>query len=87
MTKEIEQFINTAKSDIIYYLDMDLYIPMKEELVGVTHSLGIRKELFKQYVESELEKLKNDIKEYVDDNFERKSDIVRVQDEIKNDQE
>lgn len=65
MTKDIDKLIDEVKANLAYYLDIDVYIPVKEELTGVEHSLGIRKELFKSYVESELEKLKVSIREQI----------------------
>ncbi len=65
MTKDIDKLIDDVKEDLAYYLDIDVYIPIKEELIGVENSLGIRKELFKNYVNSTLEKLKTDIKEQI----------------------
>ena len=62
MTKDIDRLIDQVKANLAYYLDKSVYIPMKEELVGVEHSLGVRKEMFKSYVESELERLKAEIK-------------------------
>lgn len=63
MTKDIDKLIDDVKANLAYYLDDNVYIPVKEELIGIEHSLGIRKELFKSYVDSELEKLKVAIKE------------------------
>ena len=62
MTEDIDRLIDQVKANLAYYLDKSVYIPMKEELVGVEHSLGVRKEMFKSYVESELERLKAEIK-------------------------
>lgn len=73
MTKDIEKLIDDLKSNLAYYLDMDVYTPVKEELEGIAeHSLGVRKELFKNFVELELEKLKTEIREHIETNFERK---------------
>lgn len=63
MTKEINELIEEVRQNLAYYLDMDVYMPVKEELIGVEHSLGVRKELFKSYVDSELERLKIKIAE------------------------
>lgn len=63
MTKDIDKLIDDVKSNLAYYLDIDVYLPVKEELIGIDNSLGIRKELFKNYVETELEKLKVVLKE------------------------
>ena len=61
MAKDIDRLINEVKQNLAYYLDTNVYMPVKEELIGVEHSLGIRKELFKSYVDSELERLKTEI--------------------------
>ena len=65
MTKDISELVDEVKQNLAYYLDIDVYLPVKEELIGVEHSLGIRKELFKSYVDSELERLKTKITEYM----------------------
>ena len=73
MTKDIDKLIDDMEGNLAYYLDMDVYTPVKEELLGIAeHSLGIRKELFKNYVKVELEKLKTAIREHIETNFERK---------------
>lgn len=73
MTKDIENLIDNVNADLAFYLDMEVYIPLKEELAGVAeHSLGVRKELFKNFVGMELEKLKLAIREYIETNFESK---------------
>ncbi len=66
MAKEIENLIDNMRDAFTYYLDIEVYIPVKEELVGVEHSLGFRKELFKQYMSSELEKLKVEINKRIE---------------------
>ena len=77
MTKDIDKLIDDVKENLAYYLDMDVYIPVKEELAGIAqHSLGVRKELFKNYVSVELEKLKTAIREHIETNFERKEITV-----------
>lgn len=45
------------------YIDREFYLPLKEELLGTTHSLGFKKELLKQKIELELEldKLKKNL--------------------------
>jgi hypothetical protein len=65
MAKDISRLIDESKQNLAYYLDASVYIPVKEELVGIEHSLGVRKELFKSYIDSELERLKTAIIEYV----------------------
>jgi len=72
MTKDIDKLIDDAKANLAYYLDIDVYLPIKEELIGVEHSLGIRKELFKNYVDLTLEKLKTEIKEQIKTNYDKK---------------
>lgn len=44
--------------ELCYHLDLDVYLPVKEELSGVpiTYSLGMRKEDFKSTIVSELQK-------------------------------
>lgn len=64
MTKDINRLVGEVKENLAYYLDESVYLPVKEELIGVDNSLGIRKELFKSYIESELERLKATIIEY-----------------------
>ena len=61
-TKDIDRLVDEVKANLAYYLDKSVYLPVKEELIGVEHSLGVRKEMFKSYVESELERLKAEIK-------------------------
>lgn len=62
MIKDIDKLFDETKGNLAYYLNMNLYIPMKEELVGVEHSLCIRKEMFNSYIDIELERLKTEIK-------------------------
>jgi hypothetical protein len=68
MTKDISRLIDESKQNLAFYLDVEVYVPVKEELIGIEHSLGIRKELFKSYIDSELERLKAAIIEYVTSN-------------------
>jgi hypothetical protein len=68
MTKDISGLIDESKQNLAFYLDVEVYVPVKEELIGVEHSLGIRKELFKSYIDSELERLKVAIIKYVTSN-------------------
>ena len=76
---DIDKFIDDMKQNLVYYLDHNVYLPVKEELVGIEHSLGIRKDLFKEYLESELERLKVAIKADVTD----KEDIKLLKEGIK----
>lgn len=62
MTKDIYKLVDDVKQNLAYYLDSNVYLPVKEELTGIEHSLGIRKELFKSYIDSELERLKTELK-------------------------
>lgn len=68
MTKDISGLIDESKQNLAFYLDVEVYMPVKEELIGVEHSLGVRKELFKSYIDSELERLKVSIIEYMANN-------------------
>ncbi len=72
MTKDIDKLIDETKQNLAYYLDTNVYLPVKEELTGIEHSLGIRKELFKSFVDSELERLKKEIKTQITDDTVRK---------------
>lgn len=65
MTKDIDRLVDEVKQNLAYYLDTSVYIPVKEELIGIEHSLGSRKELFKSYIDSELERLKVAIIEHI----------------------
>ena len=58
MTKDIDRLVEEVKQNLAYYLDTSVYLPVKEELIGVENSLGIRKELLKNYINSELNRLK-----------------------------
>jgi hypothetical protein len=58
MTKDIDRLVEEVKQNLAYYLDMSVYLPVREELIGVENSLGIRKELLKSYIDSELNRLK-----------------------------
>lgn len=62
MTKDIDKLVDEIKQNLAYYLDSNVYLPVKEELTGIEHSLGIRKELFKSFVDSELDRLKTELK-------------------------
>ena len=52
---------------LAYKLDLELYLPIKEELAGkgITHSLGMRKERFKGTVAEELAKIKQEAIKWV----------------------
>jgi hypothetical protein len=65
MTKDINGLVDEVKQNLSYYLDTSVYEPVKEELIGVEHSLGVRKELFKSYIDSELERLKTAMMEHI----------------------
>lgn len=61
--EDIDKLVSRIEANLAEYLDTTVYLPVKEELEGkIEHSLGIRKEMFKSYVGSELEKLKNELK-------------------------
>jgi len=62
-TKAIDKLILQININLAYYIDSQFYLPLKEELKGTTHSLGFKKELLKEKIESELEKLKIELKE------------------------
>lgn len=59
----LDKLIDATLLGFASLLDSQLYIPMKQELAGrgITHSLGIKKELFKDSVEVLLENLKKDL--------------------------
>lgn len=61
--KAIDKLILQININLASYIDSQFYIPLKEELKGTTHSLGFKKELLKEKIESELEKLKKELKE------------------------
>lgn len=64
MDKEkIEKLINATQLTFANILDSDLYLPMKYELKeqNITHSLGIKKEMFKIKVEGLFENLKKEL--------------------------
>ena len=52
---------------LAYKLDLELYLPVKEELAGkgITHHLGMRKEGFKGTVAEELAKIKKEAIKWV----------------------
>ena len=59
----IDKLIQGLNLNLASYIDGQFYLPLKEELRGTTHSLGFKKELLKEKIESELEKLKIELKE------------------------
>lgn len=60
---DIDRLVGKVERNLAAHLDCDVYLPVKEELRGkAEHSLGIRKELFKDFIESELGELKNQLK-------------------------
>lgn len=58
---DIDKLIQRLNLRLASYIDGEFYLPLKEELKGTTHSLGFKKELLKQKIESELENLKNEL--------------------------
>lgn len=62
-TKTIDRLIENLNLRLAEYIDSQFYFPLKEELKGTTHSLGFKKELLKEKIESELEKLKKELEE------------------------
>lgn len=62
-TKSVDRLIRDINLRLAVYIDGQFYLPLKEELKGTTHSLGFKKELLKEKIESELEKLKKDLDE------------------------
>lgn len=75
MTKDIDKLVDEIKQNLAYYLDLNVYLPVKEELTGIEHSLGIRKELFKSFVDSELERLKKELKKQMATDTLEKNDV------------
>ena len=61
--KTIDRLIQNLNLRLAEYIDGQFYLPLKEELKGITHSLGFKKECLKERIELELEKFKKDIKE------------------------
>lgn len=62
-TKTVDKLIENLNLRLAEYIDGQFYLPLKEELKGTVHSLGFKKELLKEKIESELEKLKKDLDE------------------------
>jgi len=61
--KTIDRLIEDINLRLAEYIDGKFYLPLKEELKGTTHSLGFKKESLKENIESELERLKKELKE------------------------
>lgn len=60
--EDIDKLMSRINLRLASYIDGEFYLPLKEELKGTTHSLGFKKELLKEKIESELEILKNELK-------------------------
>ena len=63
--EKIDMCIDAAQRVLAEMLDSDLYIPMKRELEkhNTTHSLGTKKEMFKNKIECLFENLKKDLED------------------------
>ena len=59
--ESIDRLIQNLNLRLAEYIDGQFYLPLKEELKGTTHSLGFKKELLKERIELELEKLKKEL--------------------------
>ncbi len=59
----LDELMRNINMRLASYIDVEFYLPLKEELSGVTHSLGFKKELLKGEIERELEELKKTLKE------------------------
>lgn len=59
--KDIDRLIQGVNSRLALFIDSEIYMPLKAELKGTTHSLGFKKELLKQKIETELEELKKEL--------------------------
>lgn len=64
MENRVEARLNTSIAILCEKLDTDLYFPLKEELAekGITHSLGFKKENFKQVIHNEIQAAIYDIR-------------------------
>ncbi len=60
--KDIDILIQGVNFRLASYIDREIYLPLKEELKGTAHSLGIKKELLKQQIYVELEELRKELK-------------------------
>lgn len=60
---KINELIDKTLYKLTDLLDDELYLPIKKELAqqNVTHSLGFKKELFKEKIEKEFNNLKKEI--------------------------
>lgn len=59
--KDIDRLFQVTNSRLASFIDSEIYIPLKEELKGTTHSLGFKKELLKQKIDAELGELKKEL--------------------------
>lgn len=59
--KDVDRLIQGVNFRLASYIDEEIYIPLKEELKGTTHSLGFKKELLKQKIYEELEGLRKEL--------------------------
>lgn len=59
--KDIDRLFQELNLRLAEYIDGQFYLPLKEELKGTTHSLGFKKELLKEKIESELKKLRKEL--------------------------
>lgn len=60
---DIDNLFNRIQLNIAEYLDRELYLPVKAEIGDeIPHSLGIKKEMFKNYIEEQMELLKSEIR-------------------------
>ena len=60
---DMDKLFNRIQLNMAEYLDKELYLPLKAEIGDETlHSLGIKKEMFKNYIEEQMELLKSEIK-------------------------
>jgi len=62
-SKNLDEAIQKINLKPVSYIDEEFYIPLKEELTGVTDSLGFKKELLKERIERELDELKKMLKD------------------------
>jgi uncharacterized membrane protein len=60
---KIIKIIDKVERDLCSALDGDVYIPVRDELekIDAPHSLGNRKEDFKNTIHNQLEKIKQEI--------------------------
>lgn len=62
-TKSLDREIQNINLRLTEYIDVEFYLPLKEELTGVSHSLGFKKEMLKDKIERELNDLKKKLKD------------------------